>query len=262
MNLWKNLDKITAQLKNSPAKVLMLDFDGTLTPIVKSPKEAKLSYEMKNLLIKLSKKEGLYLAIISGRKLADLKKKVNLQNIIYGGSHGLEGEIFGQKQSFPIPNKTLVILRNIREQLNKLAGQITGVFIEDKGSVLSFHYRLVDKQQIPELRLLFKEILQPYVEDGSISSVAGKMVFTIHPKVNWNKGSFAKMVVEKIPTNSKTVPTAVFIGDDTTDEDVFQVLKKSITIKVGASNQSSAKYRLKDTKDVFSFLEWMNTTLV
>lgn len=42
MNLWKNLDKITARLKNCPTKVLMLDFDGTLTPIIKSPSKVRL----------------------------------------------------------------------------------------------------------------------------------------------------------------------------------------------------------------------------
>ena len=58
MDLWKNLDKITAQLQKSSVKVLMLDFDGTLTPIVKSPQAENLSIEMRNLLRKLSKKEG------------------------------------------------------------------------------------------------------------------------------------------------------------------------------------------------------------
>src|SRR3989338_6381762 len=103
MDLWKNLDKITAQLQNSPVKALMLDFDGTLTSIVKSPQAARLSIVMRNLLRKLSKKEGFYLTIISGRSLKDLKKKVNLSNIIYSGNHGLEGEILKEKYLFPIP---------------------------------------------------------------------------------------------------------------------------------------------------------------
>ena len=93
MDLWKDSDKIIAFLKSSPVRILILDFDGTLAPIVNTPEEASLSREMKNALEGLSSKKDLYLAILSGRSLEDLKKKVNIKNIIYGGTHGLEGEI-------------------------------------------------------------------------------------------------------------------------------------------------------------------------
>ncbi len=257
MDLWKNLDKITTQLQKSPTKVLMLDFDGTLTPIVKSPKAANLSKEMKNLLINLSKKDGLYLAIISGRSLEDLKKKINLSNIIYAGNHGLEGEILKEKYLFPIPDKTLIALKIIREQLNKIAGQYKGVFIEDKRLVLSFHYRMAG-EKIPEVKSAFKKVIKPFVQGGLISVLAGKMVFGIRPKVDWNKGSFAKLVIDKIRMQTKTTPTPIFIGDDTTDEDIFRKLKKGITIKVGKDEQSKARYWLEDTDDVFKFLGWIN----
>ncbi|MBI2430885.1 MAG: trehalose-phosphatase [Candidatus Levybacteria bacterium] len=234
----------------------MLDFDGTLTPIVKSPQAAKLSIEMKNLLRKLSQKQGLYLAIISGRSLEDLKKKVNLDNIIYSGNHGLEGEILKEEYCFPIPDKTLLALKIIRKQLNQIADQYKGVFIEDKRLVLSFHYRMAGKK-ISEVKSAFQKIVQPYVQDRLISVLAGKMVFSVRPKTDWNKGSFAKLVIDKIRGRIKIPPVAIFIGDDTTDEDIFRELKSGITVKVGKSVQSKAKYRLENTDDVFKFLEWI-----
>lgn len=271
MDLWKDLNKITAFFKRSPVKILMLDFDGTLTPIVQSPKEAKLSKEMKNLLLKLSKTRGFYLAIISGRSLEDLKKKVNLKNIIYGGNHGLEGEIFGEKYLFPVPSKVLWTLEKIQERLNQITGKFKGTFVEDKALTLSFHYRLADKQQTPEIKLLINQTLKPYITDRSVSAIAGKKVVDIIPNVNWNKGHFAALIIKKITDRMKAHPVAIVIGDDTTDEDLFQILKNGVTIseacknfvfiKVGKNHKSDAKYSLKNTKEVFTFLAWVNKNL-
>lgn len=258
MDLWKDLDKITALFKKSPVKILMLDFDGTLTPIVKSPNQVKLSKAMKNLLIKLSKKEGFYLAILSGRQLKDLKKRVNLQNIIYAGNHGLEGEIFGEKYLFPVPNKALWALGKIREHLNQITDKSKGTFIEDKNLTLSFHYRSADRQQIPEIKLLINQTLKPYIMDGLVSAIAGKAVIDITPDVNWSKGHFAALIIKKIAERTKTHPVAIVIGDDTTDEDIFQKLKNQITITVGEKHQSKAKYYLKNPLEVVKFLQLLN----
>lgn len=258
MDLWSNLDKITIRLQNSPAKILMLDFDGTLAPIVKSPKEARLSSVMKELLIRLSKKQGFNLAVISGRSLDDLKQKVDVKNVIYAGSHGLEGEILHRRYSFPVSNRKLAILKIVQEQLKQIVAQFSGVFIENKGLVLSFHYRLAGKQ-IPKVRTIVKKYIRPYIQNRLISVLEGKMVFDIYPTVKWNKSSFAKLVIDRIHMKTKELPITIFIGDDATDEDIFRRLKKEITIKVGKSERSEAKYRLKNTDDVFKFLTWMNT---
>lgn len=242
-------------------KVLMLDFDGTLTPIVKSPDQVKLSKEVKNLLFKLSKKEGFYVAILSGRQLKDLKNRVNLENIIYAGNHGLEGEIFGEKYLFPIPGNTLLALEKIQKQLNQLTNKFTGTFVEDKDLTLSFHYRLADQQQIPEIKLLINKILKPYIKDKIISVISGKKVIDITPEVNWNKGDFALMIIKKITDWMKTKPIVIFIGDDKTDEDVFKTIKKGVTIKVGKNHKSDARYSLRNTKEVFTFLKWINKKL-
>ena len=256
--LWDEITDIKKFLGVYDKIVLLLDFDGTLTPIVKPPNRAELSKSMRNLLIKLSKKQGFYLAILSGRTLKDIKKKIGLPNIIYGGNHGLEGEIFGKKYSFHIPQKKLAVLKDIRKQLNEIANQFEGVFIEDKGPVVSLHYRKIQKYQIPVFKKLFKKILKPYEQKGLIYVIEGKMVYDIYPKVNWNKGEFAVLIIQEIEALTKQEPVTIFIGDDSTDEEVFKKLKKSITIKVGRDNNSNAKYNLNDTEDVFNFLSWIN----
>lgn len=237
------------------AKLLLLDFDGTLTPIVQSPREAKLPLNTKKLLKKLSEKEGVYIAIISGRKLDDIKEKIGLPNITYGGNHGLEGEILGEKYSFPVPGKMLLTLKEIRKQLDQIAGKFRGVFIEDKGLTLSFHYRLAEEQLIPEIKLLINRVLELFITDKSVSVLVGKKVIDVIPSLNWSKGDFAALIIKKITKRLKTRPEVIIIGDDTTDENIFQKFKEVTTIKVGRGNKSDAKYRLSDTKDVVRFLK-------
>lgn len=237
-------------------KLLLLDFDGTLAPIAKTPREAKISPETKKLLRQLSEKKDVYLAIISGRKLDDIKEKVGLPDIIYGGNHGLEGEIFGEKYSYPIPDKMLRNLGTIKEQLDKIAAKFNGVLVEDKELTLSFHYRSAEEQQMPEIALLINGALQPFVSNKSVSVMIGKKVIDISPNVTWNKGCFADLIVKKISAITKTYPEVIIIGDDKTDEDIFRKVSGGITIKVGENLQSTAKYSLKDTKEVMKFLEW------
>lgn len=239
--------------------LLLLDFDGTLSPIAKFPDEAKLLPATKKLLQQLSKKPEVYLAVISGRKLDDIKIRVGLADIIYGGNHGLEGEFFGEKYSFPIPNKKLQTLKRIKEQLNQIFTNFNGVLIEDKDLTLSLHYRLAEEPRIPEIKLLINQILKPYIADGLVSVFPGAKVINITPNVKWNKGDFAALIIKKIKLYKNKCPIVIAIGDDRTDEDIFQELNHSITVTIGKKENSKAKYHLNNPKDTTTFLRMLHS---
>lgn len=259
MNLWKNLDKITTQLQKSPTKVLMLDFDGTLTPIVKSPEQAKLPLKTRDLLQKLIAKPDVYLAIISGRKLSDIKEKISLPNIIYGGNHDLEGEFFGKKFIHPDAKKIQLLLRRIYKILDNIAQTFKGVLIEDKKIALGFHYRMADRKHIKQIKILLQNQLKDFWDHKLISIIESKKEIDILPKTEWNKGDFAKLIIDTIYSKTKLHPVAVVIGDDTTDESAFGDLKDDITVVVGEKPLSKAKYYLKNQGEVFKFLKLLYT---
>lgn len=259
-HFWKESDKIIALLKNNPAKVLLLDFDGTLTPIVETPEKAKLLKETRKLLENLSQKPLVYLGIISGRQLEDLKGKIGLKNVIYGGNNGLEGEILNEKYFFPVKRETMKVLKVIRRELDQIANKFKGVFTEDKGSMLSFNYRMVNSQQISKIKPLFNRILRTHAGD-LVTAVGGKKVYDILPNANWDKGYFAKLVIRKVAAQVKRSPLVITIGDDETDEDTFQTLKNAVTITVGRKQKSTAKYYLKNTEEVINFLGWINSKI-
>src|SRR3989338_7494622 len=80
---------------------LFLDYDGTLTPIVEKPDKASISKRAKNLLESLSKNPVYKIAVISGRSLGDIRRRVGIKGIIYVGNHGIEIE--GPRIRFKLP---------------------------------------------------------------------------------------------------------------------------------------------------------------
>jgi len=253
--LFTQLSKVKEQLCNKFI-LLLLDYDGTLTPLAETPTKAVISQETKELLRKLSKSSHCAVGIISGRSLEDIKNTVGIKNIIYAGNHGLEIE--GPKIKFEslVSPRLKSIIRNIAEELSKRFSSIKGVLIEDKGLTLSIHYRLVDKKDMPALERFFFEVTNSYTLRGKIKINSGKKVYEIKPSVQWDKGKIVLWLMARqqfASGENKVMP--VYIGDDVTDEDAFKVLKrKGLTIFVGRPGSSTADYYLKDAQDVARFL--------
>jgi len=242
--------------------MLFLDYDGTLTPIVRTPDRAVLSREARKILKELAKKKTIKLAIISGRSLKDIRKNVKIKNIIYAGNHGLE--LVGP--SIKYTNQTSlnfrIIIEKIKKTLQDKLCSIKGIIIEDKGLTLSLHYRLVKKQDVSTLKTIFYEaIALPRVEE-KIHVGTGKKVFEIKPPVSWDKGKIVLwLLARQCFAIEKNNILPVYIGDDTTDEDAFKVLRnKGLTVFVGKPRKSFAEYYLKNSIEVVELLKEINKT--
>jgi alpha,alpha-trehalase len=237
--------------------ILFLDYDGTLTPITKTPDQAFLPEENKRLLQELTKLSSCQLVVISGRAVADVKNRVGVEDIIYIGNHGFE--IDGPKFNlgWPAKGEFLKVLDEIRDDLNKEFVGVRGVIVEDKGWSLSVHYRLVDEKDLNVFNMIFNRICTPYLAKEQIRIHTGKKVFEVRPSIEWDKGTVVRWFLNRRnfdPDSKKVLP--VYIGDDQTDEDAFQALKSAgVTIRVERSEISEAKYFLKDTKEVSLLLE-------
>ena len=79
------LDRLDRELRRlAPASVAILDYDGTLTPLVATPGAAHLAPSVRETLARLAESERTRLAILSGRGLADLRSRVALRDVVYG----------------------------------------------------------------------------------------------------------------------------------------------------------------------------------
>ncbi|MDP2940401.1 MAG: trehalose-phosphatase [Candidatus Omnitrophota bacterium] len=235
---------------------IFLDYDGTLTPIVKNPKEAIISQETKTLLQQLANSQECKLAIISGRALKDIKKIVSLKNIIYVGNHGFEIE--GSKIKFESPGlfNYKGVLKKIKNDLDERLSKFKGVFLEDKGITLAIHYRSADKKDIPLIKKIFHETIFSSRIKKEVEVKRGKMLLEIRPPRNWDKGKVSLWLLarEQFALKNRVI-FPVYIGDDVTDEDAFKALRnKGLTVFVGNPAKTTAQYHLRDTQEVLEFL--------
>jgi len=200
------------------------------------------------------------LAIISGRALNDIKRKVGLKNnIVYVGNHGFE--ISGPKIKFksPVPLTYRKKLEEIKSKLSKSLSSVKGVLIEDKGFSLSVHYRQADKKDIFKIKTEFFAALVPYEIRDDISVRTGKKVLEVRPPLAWDKGKVALWLLARHKFKMRRKKRKVFpiyIGDDTTDEDAFGSLEsRGMTIFVGKPHKrTKARFYVKSTEEVADFL--------
>lgn len=242
--LFDNMDEIkkTAFRENI---FMFLDYDGILTPIVETPDKAVISDEMRSLIIKL--KEHVPVAVISGRALKDIKGRVGIEDIIYAGNHGAEiwdgrKEIISQGSE---GNRRL--LEEVLEELKKEISYIKGVLIEDKGITASLHFRNVNVRQVGDVFSIFEKTANDYKDDFRF--ITGKKVFEIRPVNIWNKGDAVSWIIENLGKHR----FPVYIGDDTTDEDAYSILKnRGLSVSIGGS--ASAGYYIQNQGEVRDFL--------
>ena len=231
------------RLENTVA--LFLDFDGTLSPLQDDPDAVFLAPGMDDVLIQLSEKLNGALAILSGRDLTDLSKRV--PNALWRfGNHGLRSAAPGERMADTVTEAPDGLIC----RLQSVISAFDGVRLEKKGPVLAVHYRAApDKGE--QLALQLESALAEY-SDYALQS--GKMVLEAKPS-GANKGVCLEKAMRAFPFEGR-VP--IMIGDDKTDEDAILVANRlgGWSVKVG-EGASAAEYRLTSHKDVENYLKEM-----
>lgn len=219
--------------------ILLLDFDGTLSPIVKDPAKARLLPGIKAPLKKLAAHAAWIVGIVSGREIKFLKKQVKIPRIIFVGNHGFEIKMPGKKIIVhPAAKKAQKHMTMIHNELKKKLRHLKGVIVENKKWSISIHTRQASKRDEALAIKISKSILKA----KPIAVTLGKKVLEVRPRAKWNKGEAVKFLLKRI--KKKGFP--IYIGDDKTDEDAFRVLKtKGLTIRVGEKRKSAAQHTIR-----------------
>ncbi|MEQ8547585.1 MAG: trehalose-phosphatase [Cyclobacteriaceae bacterium] len=247
----EQIDEIFKKI-GSKKPALFLDYDGTLTPIVSNPENAILSDEAKEALSKLS--EDIKVAIISGRDRKDIKKRIDIENLIYAGSHGFD--IKGPNNiniQYEPGKKALPQLDEAENQIQDKLKDIKGAQVERKKYAIAVHYRNVDESEIDKVKDTINKEVKAY---NKLKIGTGKMILELKPDLDWDKGRALERLMEELKlSEAEHVP--IFIGDDVTDEDALKAVRKSgVGIIVGSHDEkTAASYRLEDSSAVMKFLD-------
>lgn len=256
-HLWAHWEKVKSCLEGRSI-LLFLDYDGTLTQIVRDPAKARLSSARQKLLREMTHWPGLKIALVSGRSLKDLKKLVAVPGLIYAGNHGLEFKLGRASAVYPKILSWKPFLKSLAGCLEVSLKAFAGARVENKEFTLSVHYRCLLPGKIRAAKKTLEAILRSHSKFSKLEVFEGKKVWEIRPPVPWNKGHMVQWLLSQTDGLATTPLFPVYIGDDRTDEDAFKVLKqKGLGIKVTRhpSETSAAACYLRSPGEVFIFLK-------
>lgn len=237
------------------SSALFLDVDGTLLDIAPRPELVRVPADLPYLLEALARRHEGALALISGRTLADLDRLFRPWRGAAAGMHGAErrradgsGVEAGESTA---DRSAAAALARLRPQLGAVARHWPGAWIEDKGRTLALHYRAIPAREA-EIRDAVARLAEG--ESEVLRLIAGKMIVELQPR-HRNKGAVISAFLAEPPFRGRC---AVFVGDDTTDEDGFAEINRrcGLSIRVGPEPAATAAaYGLLSPAEVLSWLE-------
>ncbi len=241
------VQEIVGDYTKAKNRLLFLDYDGTLTGFHKDPQKASPDEELYELLDGLSAQENTTLFLISGRDKQTftkwfLHKKYNM--IV---EHGVW--ISRKGEEFKLLEKVNgQWMEKIRPVLESFVDRTPGSFIEEKNYSMAWHYRNTDPDFGQKRATELNTVLTSLIGNDDISVLNGNKVMEVKSS-NVNKGRASVRMLGEADYDF------VFaIGDDWTDEFMFQELPQTtVTVKVGLQ-KTQAKYHVESTKRVRELL--------
>lgn len=228
---------------------MFLDFDGTLTPVRARPQDAVLDEAMRRAVRTLA--ERCFVAIVTGRGLADVRSLVDLPQLVFAANHGFE--IAGPGQSFEVDPSLRSTFAALRPEVDALVQGIEGVVVEHKGLSIALHFRLAPPERVPAIEAGVDHLVatHPGLRKGT-----GKKVVELRPARDWHKGAAVRWLCDRL-AQSGPRPVPLMLGDDRTDEDALAAVREDgVGIVVGRPQwETAARYGLRDTEAVRVLLE-------
>jgi trehalose 6-phosphate phosphatase len=224
----------------APNAALFLDIDGTLIEFVPRPEDACIPPALLDTLSALRRGLGGALAVVSGRKLADIDRLFAPLTFAAAGQHGAEARLTanGEAQVFATPETALA---GLFEKIEPFLAAHPLIRVERKGLSTAFHYRDMVEAG-PALRAVLETAVTPAVE--VLDLLDSHLCYDVRAR-GANKGKAVALLMAVAPFAGRA---PVYIGDDWTDEDGFRAVLAAggRAIRVGAPRATLATEGLSD----------------
>lgn len=227
---------------------LFLDFDGVLADIVDRPGDVIVEADLVGNLARLQARLDGALAIVTGRRIAQIDLFLNSPTLDVSGLHGLEMR-WGIGQGPASVGEA--VMRPIVAGLHAKLDSLPGVLIEDKGATVALHWR-----EAPEFFRHVSAAAEDALEilGGGYRLQPGKAVIEIVP-AEASKGAAIRRFMQDRPYRGRR---PIFCGDDLTDEAGFAAVNDmgGLSIRIG-EGETRAKMRLESGRTFRRVLaEW------
>jgi len=239
--------KMASDYGQSKRSLFLLDYDGTLMPIVDRPQDARPDCGLLALIERLAQNEKSEVVIISGRDRTTLDSWLGGLDVALVSEHGAWIKNRGGDW-VAIEPLTGDWKKSIRPILDLYVVRTPGSFIEEKDLSLTWHYRRTDSstglfragELIDNLLGLTSNLGLQVMSGSKVVEIKVSGVSKERAALQWiSRGSWDFILA---------------VGDDRTDEDLFAALPpEAYSIKVGLG-ASRAKYNLDSPGDVLLLL--------
>ena len=231
------------------ARTLLLDLDGTLAGLARSPSAVRVPAATLCALRALLRR-GWVVAIVSGRPAHDVQRVVRVRGLLVFGSHGAESEFRVEPRLGWLPRKRL---RALSERARRLARDVPGALVEVKPAGVAIHDRNVASRDLRSFRRSVRALLAASDLAG-LEVLRGKRLIEVRVRGH-HKGRVVPRLVG-LGRAARRDASLVAIGDDRTDEDLFAAVRpRGLAVRVGPPGKPThAARRLASPHAVGRFL--------
>jgi len=234
---------------------ILCDLDGTLVPFASAPEEARPDHDAVSLIEDLAALPGVVVAIVSGRPAEWLERFFPTPSIRLVAEHGAMRRGAGAWEN--VLNLDPTPLAALAEELVTLAARHPGSVIERKGTTVALHYRNVRRGRRGELIVEAYGIIDRFLtRQPAYERLEGILVTEIRP-ASVKKSSAVPWMREIAGPGARLIA----IGDDVTDEHMFQALApqdESIVVRVTETRRTFARWELENPNEVRAVLRYIH----
>lgn len=251
------VETLRCRLPERDELLLCLDFDGTLSPVVDDPDAAEILPEARAAVVELHSHPDVTVAVVSGRRLDDVRTRVGVPGVTYAGNHGLELRTEGVTKVHPVAK---TYRRDVEQTCSKLREAFdgeAGVDVENKGQTLTVHHRHAPDRRATAVRETVARVIGEHAS-GTLTVRGDSEAVEVRPAVDWGKGSVVTALLRE-----RTDCLPVFVGNGRTDEAGFRrVERDGVGVRVGDPEEraTAATEFVRGPREAAALLEWLSRT--
>ena len=248
--------RTAAAARAGNALLILADYDGTLTPTVDVPRCAVLPDRMRSVLARLSASTGCSVGVVSGRSLDELIRLVDMPNVWFAGSSGLEFMAAGERLVLPGVRQAAPALPPLADAIELRLRPGAGVEVERKPYGLSIHHRWADPAAIVTVRKVVTELVARLEVDVRV--VMGALEIEITPLAVHHKGSAVRFFHDMLGDGLTLI---VYAGNDANDAPAMAAVEDlgGVTIGVGCHAPSASHHLVAAPTDLAEVFEGLLT---